>query len=270
MTPLKRRGQENARHGCQGLDLASLELAVNGVASSNKGALTLELVEHFGISLKLDPSYMSDYMMEVIRQKRYEIQEARQLKRIIQPNEVVLEIGAGIGFMASLIANNALTTRVVSYEANGSLVPRITETVKNNTGENFAKWEIRHAVLATGYRDQNEMDFYVHKDFWASSLTPSADAIRVEKVKVDSFNSVIAEVKPTLIVCDIEGGELELFKNADLSGVKKVYLEVHQKRLGRRGIRALFECFHSRDFSYDQHHSEGSVVLFSHVDRDKK
>lgn len=208
--------------------------------------------------------------MKVIREKRYELQEARQLQRIIQDGEVVLEIGAGIGFMASLIANNPLVKKVVSYEANSALIPIIRDTVKANVGENFAKWNLQHAVLATGYRDQPAMDFYVHKDFWASSLSPIADAIRVEKVAIDSFNDVITNLRPTLIVCDIEGGELNLFKNADLTGVKKVYLEVHQKILGRRGMRALFEIFHSRDFSYDPHHSEGSVVLFSHVDRDKK
>jgi FkbM family methyltransferase len=213
---------------------------------------------------------MSEYMMKVIREKRYESQEARQLQRIIQENEVVLEIGAGIGFMASLIANNPLTKRVVSYEANSSLIPIIRDTVKSNTGKNYSKWDLRHAVLATGYKDQSDLDFFVHRDFWASSLSPIADAVRVEKVTIESFNDVITNVRPTLIVCDIEGGELELFKNADLSGVKKVYLEVHQKILGRRGVRALFECFHSRDFSYDPHHSESSVVLFSHVDRDKK
>lgn len=230
----------------------------------------MEVVEHFGIRLNLDPSFMSEYMMKVIREKRYEVQEARQLKRIIQQNEVVLEVGAGVGFITSLIANNPLTKRVVSYEANRYLIPMIRATIAENTGTNLTKCEIRNAVLSTGHLDQPELDFYVHRDFWASSLTQIPEAISIEKVPVESLHNVIAKLRPTLIVCDIEGGELELFKNADLTGVKKVYLEVHQKRLGRRGVKALFECFQARDFSYDPNHSEGSVVLFSHVDRDKK
>lgn len=229
-----------------------------------------EVIEHFGIKLKIDTSYMSERMIEVIRNRRYEIEEAKQISRIIQPNEVVLEIGAGIGFMASLIANNPSTKKVVSYEANGALIPIIKDTVHANTNDNFSKWELRHAVLSNGVSGRSEMDFYIHKDFWASSLSPIAEPIRVEKVRVDSFSEVIATLKPTLIVCDIEGGELELFKNADLTGVKKIYLEVHQRRLGRRGIKSLFDSFSARDFAYDQHHSEASVVLFSHVDRDKK
>ncbi len=213
---------------------------------------------------------MSEGMMKVILDKRYEVQEARQINRIIQQDEVVLEIGAGIGFVSTLLVKNPLTKRVVSYEANSTLIAGIQRTVEENVGTDIKKWEIKNAVLANGPQDQAQVDFYVHRDFWASSLVPMPDAIRVDKIKVQSFNAAVTELKPTLIVCDIEGGELELFRNADLTGVKKVYVEVHQRRLGRRGMKSLFECFHARDFSYDQAHSEGSVVLFSHVDRDKK
>ena len=87
------------------------------------------------------------------------------------------------------------------------------------------------------------------------------------KINVDDFNRVLVDLKPSMIVCDIEGGELELFKKATLTGVKKVYIETHQRQLGRRGMKSLFERFHELDFHYDQHHSKAGVVLFSHIDR---
>jgi len=49
--------------------------------------------------------------------------------------------------------------------------------------------------------------------------------------------------------------------------VKKVYMEIHQKVLGRRGVKRLFDAMSARMFHYDQNHSAGSVILFSHVDR---
>jgi FkbM family methyltransferase len=231
--------------------------------------MAMETVEHFGISLDIDPAYMSENMIEVLRAKRYETTEAKQLQRLIQANEVVLEIGAGIGFISALITKNPLTRRVVSYEANPALIDGISTTVRRNTGDDAAKWEIRNAVLMTGDIPE-AMDFYVHQDFWASSLTPIPDAKEVARVAVQNFNAVLAEIRPTLIVCDIEGGEMDLFKNADLSGVKKVYMEIHQRKVGRNAIRELFGYFHARDFHYDQAHSAGAVVLFSHVDRDKR
>lgn len=231
--------------------------------------MVMETVEHFGIHLDIDPAYMSENMMNVLRQKRYETTEATQLQRLIQPNEVVLEIGAGIGFISTLITKSPLTVKVVSYEANPALIDRISATVTKNAKDDARKWEIRNAVLMNGDIPES-VDFYVHNDFWASSLTPIPDAKCIERVPVKNFNAVLAEVKPTLIVCDIEGGEMELFKNADLSSVKKVYMEIHQRRVGRRAIRELFQYFHARDFHYDQAHSVGAVVLFSHVDRDKR
>lgn len=53
----------------------------------------VETVEHFGVKLRLDPSYMSDHMMDVIRQKKYETTEAKQIDRIVQNDEVPLYVG---------------------------------------------------------------------------------------------------------------------------------------------------------------------------------
>ncbi|TCU14711.1 FkbM family methyltransferase [Rhizobium sullae] len=229
----------------------------------------MEKISYHGIELEIDPAFMSAKMMETIKANRYEAQEARQIGRIIQNDEVVLEIGAGIGFVSALIAKNPLTKCLVSYEANPVLIPKVTDTLTRNIGPAEGKWEVRNAVLMNGAAPE-EVNFYVHEDFWASSLNPIAGARSVERVKVQNFNAVLASIRPTLIVCDIEGGEIELFRNADLSGVKKVFLEVHQRRIGRRGMKDLFDYFHARDFHYDQSHSEASVVLFSHVDRDKR
>lgn len=224
------------------------------------------VVNHLGVRLELDPKVISEKMIENIKSGKYEIAEAREINRIVQPGEVVVEIGAGIGFVSTLIAKHANTVRVVSYEANPKLIGHIIKTLENNTDKTRKNWEIRNAILKNGSEEES-VDFYVHNDFWASSLLPIKDAASIEQVKVENFNQMLRDVKPTMIVCDIEGGELDLFKNADLSGVKKVYMEIHQARLGRRKIRDLFEIFHARDFHYDQHHSHGSVVLFSHVDR---
>lgn len=212
---------------------------------------------------------MSEKMISVLRAKTYERAEAKQINRIIQDGEVVLEIGAGIGFISALVAKHPMVERIVSYEANPLLIDVISETLKRNAEAVLPKWEVRNAVLKNG-SVRGEVDFYVHRDFWASSLTPIANPARIEKVPVESFNSLVRELRPTLIICDIEGGELELFRNSDLTDVRKVYVETHQKKIGRRGMKELFEIFHARGFHYDQHHSEGSVVLFSHVDRDGK
>lgn len=68
-----------------------------------------------------------------------------------------------------------------------------------------------------------------------------------------------------MLVVDIEGGELELFRSIPLTGIKKIFIEFHQKVIGRLGMKEIFDFLSSKDFHYGQYHSSGSVVLFSHV-----
>jgi hypothetical protein len=68
-----------------------------------------------------------------------------------------------------------------------------------------------------------------------------------------------------MLIVDIEGGEAALFEDVPLTGITKIYIEVHQQLLGRVGMKRLFDAFSKRDFHYDQWHSSHGVVLFSHV-----
>ncbi|MFN6951607.1 MAG: glycosyltransferase family 2 protein [Albidovulum sp.] len=59
---------------------------------------------------------------------------------------------------------------------------------------------------------------------------------RVVNVPAFAFRNPVAEVRPTVIVCDIEGGERGLFDRTDLSGVRAVVLEPHPKVYGPWGV----------------------------------
>lgn len=223
----------------------------------------MEVIEHFGIRLRIDPDFMSTKLMEVIRTKRYEGPEARTIGKIIQPGEVVLEIGAGIGFMAALMLKNPDVERVISFEANPLLIPKIQRTLDDN-GLGGQRFELHNAVLAND-RARGEIDFHIHQDFWASSLQKTPGTILSCPVPVVGFDQTIRAVRPSLIVCDIEGGEKALFTAADLSGVRGVYVELHQRVLGRDGMRDVFQLFHNYGFHYDQDYSFGAVVMFSRI-----
>jgi FkbM family methyltransferase len=223
----------------------------------------VEVIEHFGIRLQIDPEFMSPKLMDVIREGRYETPEARRIARIIQPGDTVLEIGAGIGFMSALMLKNPDVDRLVSYEANPLLIDKIRHTVFDN-GLSAADFDLRNGVL-TSDGASGTVDFHIHRDFWASSLRRTPATIRSVPVPLDDFNAVIRQVKPTVVVCDIEGGERALFSRADLTGIRSVYIELHQRVFGGAGMRDVFQAFHEQGFHYDQTHSQGAVVLFSRV-----
>lgn len=221
-----------------------------------------DVIEHFGIRLRIEPDYMSPKLMEAIRTGQYEAAEARKIGKIVQPGDVILEIGAGMGFITALMLKNANIARVVSFEANPQLIPRIQRTLADN-GVGDQRFELHNAVL--GAEETGTVDFHIHRDFWASSLRKTTGTIRSCPVPLMSFNGIIRTVRPNVIVCDIEGGENALFSASDIAGVRNVYLEVHQRVLGPAGMRELFQLFHDRGFHYDQNHSSGAVILFSRI-----
>ena len=221
-----------------------------------------DIIEHFGIRLRIDPDFMSPRLMEVIRTGQYEAAEARRIRRIVQRGDIILEIGAGIGFITALMLKNPVVERVVSFEANPLLIPKIQQTLSDN-GLGGQRFELHNAVLGT--EEAGTVDFHVHQDFWASSLRKMPGTIHSCPVPLASFDKTVKIVRPNLIVCDIEGGESALFSNSNLTGVRNVYLELHQRVLGPAGMRDVFQAFHDRGFHYDQNHSGGAVVLFSRI-----
>ena len=82
------------------------------------------------------------------------------------------------------------------------------------------------------------------------------------KVPTIRLHDLVRQAEPTVIVCDIEGGEVELFEEVDLPGVRYVYMELHTRVTGGQGIRSVFESMHRAGFFYNQKVSNGDVVLF--------
>ncbi|MEQ1902305.1 MAG: FkbM family methyltransferase [Devosia sp.] len=232
--------------------------------SSAPDAYRTRYARQLGIDIPIDPEVMSWLIRFELWRGNYEAKEARMLDRLITAGERVLELGTGIGFVSTVIARNPNVSRLVTYEANPRLAPFIRRLASSNLGAAIGKVEFRNAVLFNNPASSHT-DFYVSRHFWGSSLLPVSNPVSVERVRVDDFAKVAAEFRPSLVVCDIEGGELELFRNADLEGVDKVYLELHPFKLGLRGIREVHENFARHGFAKDPRYSRRWVVLFRRI-----
>jgi FkbM family methyltransferase len=222
-----------------------------------------EIVMIAGVGIEIDPTVMSERMIEVIRSGRYERQEVRQLVRALEPGDRIVELGAGIGLLSSLASQQGKAAHIAAYEANPRLIPTIARTHALNR----VTAEVHNAVIVPS-PEVTSLPFYVRKSFWASSLSPRPHGF-VEEVTVRAvpFAQMLEHHRPTFLVVDIEGGEADLFKQVPLTGIRKVLIELHQKVIGRAGMKRVFDFFSAQDFHYDQTGSEGSVVLFSHINR---
>lgn len=216
-----------------------------------------------GIKIFYDPDVISDAIAERMTKGAYEREEGRLIGGILQEGERILEIGCGVGYVSCLAVKSGKVAEMLSYEANPKLIPIINKTLELN----HVQLQCRNAVI-TNTSSGRKMDFYVRDDFWASSLFPDSYGYKeVVQVETVNFQELLSDFKPTMIICDIEGGEKDLFEGVQLTGVKKVFMEVHQNVIGRWGMKKLFERFAHMDFHYDVWHSRGQVVLFSHVGR---
>ncbi len=214
-----------------------------------------------GIKLAIEPEVMSPTMIEVIESGKYEGTEAREIARIVQPGERIVELGAGIGFIALTALRTGKVAQIASFEAN----PRLIPIIERNAALNGLSFDVVNAVV-DAREDGGTVPFYVRRDFWASSLAPGPWGYEAEvAVPRMSFAAMRERYRPSMLIVDIEGAEEALFRDIALTGIKKVYMELHQNVIGRVGMKNVFDFMSSRDFHYDQHHSRGSVVLFSHV-----
>jgi len=220
-----------------------------------------EIVECFnnrGIFLPIVPGIFSEALARTVMAGTYESPEVSMLDALIQPGEVILEIGAGCGFISSYCAKNPNTKAVYCVEAN----PNLIEVIKLTHQINAVNVTVYEEVLS---KSEGQTNFYLHRDFWASG-THSFLGEPIT-VKTTSFQSRLDAIRPTMLIVDIEGGEETLFEEVDLTGVKKIMIELHHAVIGRRGVKRVFDLLSAQDFHYEQWHSSYGIVTFSHVDR---
>jgi FkbM family methyltransferase len=174
----------------------------------------------------------------------YESREIDIVSRKLEAGDVVLEAGAGLGFLSAYCAKRIGSERVHAYEANPALMPLIRATYERNG----VAPGVHNALLARG---AGECTFYVEAEFWASSTTPRGAGAQAIKVPQLDLNAELRRLAPSFLIVDIEGGEGEFFAHADLAGVAKICVEIHPAVLGDDGVSAVFARLLAQGFALD-------------------
>jgi FkbM family methyltransferase len=220
-----------------------------------------------GVMILDDPDVITPAIRTAILTGRFESEEAEAVAGIVEPGDVVLEIGAGIGFMSTLLSRAAGVERVIAVEANPQLLPYMARLHDLNGVRGVRRL---NAVLGRDAAAAATATFYLREDFWMGSLLPGPNPYRATvEVPTIGLDALLRQEGVTLIVCDVEGAESFLFAEADLPGVDRVFLELHDHVTGLRGIASLFAALGSRGFAYDPRHSSGATVLFRRVRADE-
>ena len=169
----------------------------------------------------------------------YEIDEHKVLTETFSADDVLLEIGTGIGYNTIYCAKKS-NNRVTSFEGNSALIPLI----KKNMKKNDSNFDLRNEILVSQNVHEPTSNFNIAEEFWFSSLKtdPGARIVNHITVPTCSVNKVISEVNPTYLLVDIEGGEEELFCDSNFltnSSIKKILIELHPWAIGDEKCNAI-------------------------------
>ncbi|WP_159447113.1 FkbM family methyltransferase [Paucidesulfovibrio gracilis] len=212
-----------------------------------------EMATVHGIRLLLNDEYLSPKMRSVLEKGAYEDNEVRILKETLVSDDSYLELGAGIGVTA-IIAAQRLDKAPVLYEAN----PVLCKYLERNSRINGVELEINNGVVAHG----KSKDFYIHENFWSSSLLYKEGTVQTVSVAAHTMQSLLMQYQPSYLLCDIEGGEVEAFADADLTCLRTICLEIHNHYVGDYQTTQTIAKIVEQGFAIDFQRSAGKVFLF--------
>ncbi|WP_212525214.1 FkbM family methyltransferase [Actibacterium sp. MT2.3-13A] len=222
---------------------------------------TPKFIRSRGLKFPYDPRVIDRKRRKLLHDDAYEKKESEAVLRQIRPQDTVLELGAGMGYMSTLMARKLGVRHVHAFEANPAMIPYIRAVHAANGVEDVT---VHNALLGA---EEGEVTFYVRGDFVASSMEDNlgekhGGVIARETVPVRPVAQVMDEIKPTALVCDIEGAEADLLPLMDLGAIRVAIIELHPQVFGQAGTAKVFAAMAAAGLTYFPRASNAKVVTF--------
>ncbi len=212
-----------------------------------------------GMNIAVRPKHLTPQIKEALLSGRYENAERTAINMHVMAQDRVLDLGGGIGCTGIVAGKIVGGQNLMIVEANGDLVPEITENLAQN---GIVGKQLQHAAIVAE-ADATHIWFHKPKGFWAGSLH-AGNAPHSQKIKVPAIGltTVVSAFRPSVIICDTEGIETEIFQNNLPAHVRLIILEFHPNLYEQTAIKALFDHLSKMGFSYLTRGSRGAVVCF--------
>jgi FkbM family methyltransferase len=203
-----------------------------------------------GVKLDLSGPWASYAVHSAIYDGVFEAHEREVLLRTLRPDDVVLELGCGMGYITTLAAGVA--REVHSFDAN----PQMVEVARATVARNNRRATIENAVLARS-PEAETVPFYVDPNFTVSSLSPSDGAKRVDIPLLDLAKACEG---CTYMIVDIEGAEVDLL-SGEIPGIRAICVECHPWITDAEQITAMLSALFEQGFALDIAKSS-EIVLY--------
>ncbi len=176
------------------------------------------------IRLTADDALVGKDVQRLLYRGDYEYAELQLVAHVLRPDDRVLEIGAGMGAVGLTVARIIGQDRITSFEANPELEPLI----RTNYALNGLFPEL---IMKAITPDGAPVSFNVTPSLLSSSVYDRGEA-RPVTVASMAIKDAIKSTKPTVLVIDAEGSEVDLLPASDLTGIRAILVECHARVTG--------------------------------------
>ncbi|MCA9055070.1 MAG: FkbM family methyltransferase [Planctomycetaceae bacterium] len=215
------------------------------------------VITNGGVRIDLGPVAGTRYARSFYRDT-HERDERDIVGKHLTSTDTVLELGAGMGIVTILCCQRIGSSRVHTFEANQRLEAALRRNFELNGVS--PRLDLRMVSLAAG-----PQEFFVSDRFVLSSRHSTASGAGSHRTTIESvpIADVLADVRPTFLIADIEGGEVDLADaGIDLQGVRKICLEMHPHIIGDDGVSRVVAALVQQGFSLCLNESRGNVMYF--------
>lgn len=164
--------------------------------------------------------------------------------KIINKDDIILDIGANIGYYVLIGAKRA--KKIYAVEPVPENFQNLNLNLKLNNYSNVETYQI-----ALGDKIGEQEMYLSTKSNWHSFYKP-ANFIKTIKIKMDTVDNFLKDkITPTFVRMDVEGYETAIIKGMPetLKKIKKMFIEVHSEILSDQETRELLDTIQKAGFS---------------------
>lgn len=212
---------------------------------------TGRVVELDGVKVQLRPHYSLQLARDLLA-RTYAGVERRLVRDALEDDDVVMEVGSGIGVIAALCARRLGSNRIVAFESH----PAMVQAARDTFALNGIAPRLEHCALGcvTGMRT-------LHASDTLGDTSPGRYA-RKFLVPGRTLRDALRAHRPTFLIIDVDGAECQLIKDVIELGIRKVLIAFHPHEIGTPTIRRAQRAFAQAGYVPVRESADGNRVLY--------
>lgn len=211
-----------------------------------------------GMKFPQNGSIMTGRMRNLLKDGKYGAPNTKNLLRVVRDGDIVVELGSGIGYASTLLTSRRKLDHIHIFEPNPALATYTQSVHAANGVENAT---VVNAMLG---KRKASVDFFMRGNVFASSTieVEGSEVLATEMVEVLNAKTALKDIKPTVLICALEGGEADLVPDLDLSTLRAAVIVLQPKACGPDGVNAVFKAMMDAGLAYYARGSTSKVVAF--------